>query len=254
MIVPHTWAALALSLAAAGDGPAPAPAPADVAALLAQVDAAWAGRDAPARLEEARVALERAAALAPDDYEVLWRQARFDVWLSDDLLRSREERSRIGRRGWETAERAIARDPSRVEGHLFAALGMGNYALSLGVLRALREGIEGKFKARLSRAEAIDPTYLSGTAYVAWGRFYYELPWPKYDARKSERRLREAIRVNPASARARVYLAELYLKEHRTDEARTELEEALAGEPGSYDAPEERRMQARAREILSNLH
>jgi hypothetical protein len=244
MIVPSTCAAVALAVVAT---------PGDVPGLLAQVDAAWTERDLPAKLEEARAALEQAAALAPDDYEVLWRQARFEVWRSDDPVVPREERSRSGKRAWQIAERAAARAPDRVEGHLFAALGMGNYALSLGVLRALREGIEGKFRGQLSRAEAIDPGYLSGTVYVAWGRFFYELPWPKRDERKSEQRLREAIRVNPANVRARVYLAELYLKQDREGAAREVLADALATAPGAYDAPEERRMQARAREILASL-
>ena len=228
------------------------PAP-GVEALLRQVDAAWAERDRPERLEEARAALAEAAAAGPGEYEVLWREARLHAWLSDDPVLGRDERSRIGKRGWEVAERAVAADPRRVEGHLFAALTMGNYALNLGIFRALREGIEGRFKERLSRAEAIDPGYLAGTIPVAWGRFWYELPWPKRDLRRAEESLRKALRMNPASARARVYLSELYVREGKRDAARNTLRDALAAEPGKYDAPEERRMQARAREILSKL-
>jgi tetratricopeptide (TPR) repeat protein len=224
--------------------------PPDVAALIARVDAAWGERDQPEQLAEVTSALDEAERLAPDEYEVLWRRARLGVWLSDDPAKKKDERSRIGRRAWDAAEKAIARDPSRVEGHLYAALGMGTYGQSLGIFRALREGIEGKFKEQLSRAEAIDPTVLGGTVYVAWGRFWYELPWPKYDARKSEKALRRAIEVNPANVRARVYLAELYVKEHKPSQARSLLLEAVAADPGAYDGPEERRMQARARELL----
>jgi hypothetical protein len=227
--------------------------PAGLAGHLSRVDAVWAERDLPGRLAAAREALDRAAALAPEDYGVLWREARFASWLSDDPALGRRERSRIGKRGWELGERAVEKEPSRVEGHLFAALGLGNYALSLGILAALREGIEGKFRTRLRRAEAIDPAYLGGTVHVAWGRFWYELPWPKYDARKSEAALREALRVNAANARARVYLAELYVKEGKRGPARGLLAEVLTAKPGAYDAPEERRMQARARDILSKL-
>jgi hypothetical protein len=227
--------------------------PAGLAEHLARVDARWTERDDPVRLAAAREALDRAAALAPDDYGVLWREARFASWLSDDAALDRRERSRIGKRGWEFAERAVEKQPGRVEGHLFAALDMGNYALSLGILAALREGIEGRFRTRLSRAEAIDPTYLGGTVYVAWGRFWYELPWPKYDARRSEEALRKALRVNVANARARVYLAELYVKEGKRGPARELLHEVIAATPGAYDPPEERRMQARARELLAKL-
>jgi tetratricopeptide (TPR) repeat protein len=243
--------------AAAGAGAPAVPGPeaphAEELGPLARVDAGWNERDVPERLAEVTSALEEAAARAPDDFEVLWRQARLDVWRSDDPTLDRKERSKIGKRAWEVAERAVEKDPARVEGHLYAALGMGNYALALGVFRALREGIEGKFRARLGRAEQIDPAYLGGTIYVAWGRFFYELPWPKYDARRSEENLRKALRVNPASVRARVYLAELYEKEGKRDQARNLLSDALAVQPGAYDAPDERRMQARARELLSKL-
>ena len=59
--------------------------------------------------------------------------------------------------------------------------------------------------------------------------------------------------MNASNARARVYLAELYVKEGKRGPARGLLAEVLAAKPGAYDAPEERRMQARAREILSKL-
>ena len=71
---------------------------------------------------------------------------------------------------------------------------MGNYALGIGMLRALREGLEGKFKDRLSRAEKIDRSFQGGAIQTAWGRFWYELPWPKRDARKSGARSRARSR------------------------------------------------------------
>ena len=106
---------------------------------------------------------------------------------------------------------------------------MGNYALGIGMLRELREGLEGKFKDRLSRAEKIDRSFQGGAIQTAWGRFY-ELPWPKRDARKSERALESALALNPDNVRARVYLADTYEKGRRR-EAREQLEKAAAGKP-----------------------
>jgi tetratricopeptide (TPR) repeat protein len=241
-----TTAALTALAVLAGD-----PSTAPLATLLARVDRDWAERDAPGKLGEITAALDEATRMAPDAFEVLWRVARLDVWRADDPKLPASERSKIGKRAWELADRAAAKEPGRVEGHLYAALGMGNYALALGVIQALRQGIEGKFKERLSRAEQIDPRFLDGTVYVAWGRFWYELPWPKYSAKRSEEALRRAFAVNPANERARVFLAELYQKEGRRPEATALLREAASAKPGAYDAPEERRMQARARELLA---
>jgi tetratricopeptide (TPR) repeat protein len=231
----------------------PAEGPKDVASLVAQSDAQWKERDQPAVLDRIRAELEEAHQQAPDDYGVLWRLARLDFWVSDDPTLSDEERSRLGKRAWELGDRATAVKPDGVEGWYFAALGMGNYSLGIGVLKALSQGIEGKFKERLSKAEQLDPTYQEGGIYNAWGRFYFKLPWPKYDAKKSEQYLLKALKVNPANVRGRVFLADLYRKEGHPKEARKLLEQAVAHEPGAYDAPEERRSQRQARELLEEL-
>ena len=259
MTFPHRTALFAAALAVATSARAQAPAsdapaaPGDVSALLAQADALWMERDQPGKLDEIRTDLAKAEKLAPDDYGVLWRLARVDFWTSDDTSLSEEERSRLGKRAWEYGDRAAKVNPDGVEGWYYGALGMGNYSLGIGILNALGQGVEGKFRERLSKAEQLDPKYNDGGISNAWGRFYQKLPWPKYDPRKSEQNLRKALQLNPANVRARTYLAELYQKEGHPKEARKLLEEALGREPGAYDAPEERRSLKRARELLADL-
>lgn len=239
-------AALLHAAPAFGDEPVPA-----LPALLARVDAAWAERDQPGRVEAIRADLEAAGKAAPDDYGVLWRRARLLFWLADDPAGSKAEKSRLGKECWEIADRATALRPDGVEGWFYASAGAGNYSLGIGILSALTQGLEGKYKERLSRAEALDPGFEDGAIPTSWGRFWYELPWPKYSFRKSEKAFQKALETNPRNVRALVYLAELYRKEDQDDDARKLLERALALEPGAYDAPEERRMRARAQELLS---
>jgi len=250
------FAALAIGLAAALASPAAGPGvegpKRDLAALLARADAAYARRADPTELATVGGALEEAERLAPDDYEVLWRLARLQFWLADDPSLRDKEKSRIGKRGWEYGERAIRANPDRVEGWNYAASGMGMYALGIGILSALRQGIEGKFKDRLSHAEKIDPNFESGAIQTAWGRFWYELPWPKRDLRKSQRALEDALKRNPDNVRARVYLADTYRKQEHRREAREQLEKAAAGTPGRYDEAEERRWQEVARRKLAD--
>ena len=242
-------APIALLLIAPAAGAAGSP-PA-LAALLARADAAYVARDEPGKLDEAETLLGEAEKIAPGDYGLLWRQARLLFWKADDLRIPPEERSRLGKRCWEVADRATAIEPRGPEGWFYAASGVGNYSLGMGVLKALALGMEGKFKDRLYRAEALDAAFEHGAVHTAWGRFWYELPWPKYDAKRSEERLRAALKMNPANVRARVYLAELFRKEGKPGEARVLLEEAVAREPGAYDRAEEKRWQERARELLA---
>lgn len=229
---------------------APAQPPPALPSLLAEVDALYAKRDAPGAIEQMDAKLIEAEKLAPADYDVLWRISRHHFWVADDPNLGEKQKSARGKTAWEYGDRAAAVNPARVEGWNYAAAGMGNYALGIGVFTALRQGIEGKFKERLSKAQAIDPRFESGAIQTAWGRFWYELPWPKYSAKKSRQALEEALRMNPDNVRARVYLADLDEKEDEPAKARAELEKAVANPPGRYDAPEERRWQAVARARL----
>ncbi len=223
----------------------------DVAALLNEADDAYARRDEPAQLAVLRARLTEAEKLAPNDFEVLWRLARLNVWLADDPKLEGNEKSRLGKAAWDYGDRASAAKPDKVQGFYWATAGMGLYSLGIGVLTALRQGIEPKFKERLGNAERIDPDYNHGAVQTAWGRFYFKLPWPKYDPRKSEDQLRAALKKNPANVRARVYLGELLAKEDRSGEAQQQYQAALAKPPGQYDAPEERRWQEEAKRLLA---
>jgi tetratricopeptide (TPR) repeat protein len=221
--------------------------------LLARADAAYLVRDEPGKPEEIQAALDEALRLAPADGQVLWRLARLEAWRSEDPALTKDRKSEIGKRAWDLAERAIAADPTRVEAWFYAMSGIGNYSLGLGIISALAKGMEGKFKDRLGHAEQLDPGFDRGAIPCAWGRFWFELPWPKHDARKSELALRAALERNPDNVRAHVYLGDLHLDEDRKAEARAEYQAALAKLPGQYDAPEERRWQGVARAALAKL-
>jgi tetratricopeptide (TPR) repeat protein len=131
---------------------------------------------------------------------------------------------------------------------------VGNYSLGIGVISALTKGLERKFKDRLAKAESIEPGFQGGLIAMSWGRFYFELPWPKHDAKQSEKYLREALAQNGENVRAQVYLGDLLADEGRKDEARAAYERALAIVPGKGDPPEQRRWQVVAREALEKLN
>jgi hypothetical protein len=236
---------------AVGPGPdarppaaAPVSASAPLGQILARVDELHRRRDDRAAFTEEQTLVQAALARAPQDFEVLWRASRVDFWLSDDPGQSHDERSRVGKVGWDLAERAITASPGRVEGHYWAAVCMGNYALGLGVVKALAQGMEGKFRDRLGRAEQLDRRYEQGAIDTAWGRFYDKLPWPKRDREEAERHFKRAVEVNNFNLRARVYLASSYLDEDRAADAKRLLDEVAAAPGDRYDGPEERRAKA----------
>jgi hypothetical protein len=123
----------------------------------------------------------------------------------------------------------------------------------MGVVRALTNGIEGKFKRPLERATALDVGYDFGSIPVVWAAYYLELPWPKRDRAKAAEQLQLALKLNPASLRARLYQARLAADQDRPAEAKALLAGIAAAPVGRYDAPEERRVKKEAAEMAARL-
>jgi tetratricopeptide (TPR) repeat protein len=221
---------------------------------LARLDDLHRRRDDRAAWNEEQRLVQSLLARTPNDYGVLWRAARFYFWASDDPGLARDQRSRWGKDGWDLAERAITLNPNDVAGYYYAAVCMGNYALGLGVVKALSQGMEGKFRERLGRASALNSSYEAGGVETAWGRFYDKLPWPKRDRKKAQEHLRRALEINPSALRARVYLASSYLDTDRPQEAKRLLDEVSGAPLGRYDAPEERRAKAIGDGLLPALY
>jgi hypothetical protein len=246
-------AAPAAPAAAPAAASQPAPASPELAALLAEIEANWVIRDQPGKMDLDLALLQKAEKIAPADFEVLWRMARHWYWLADDPSITNEEKARLGKLTWDWSDKAAQARPARVEGWFYGSAGVGMYSLGISIVKALFDGMESKYTDRLKKAQAADPAYYGHGADVSWGRYYYELPWPKYDGEKSELSFRKALRSSPTNLRARVYLAELYLKEDHPVEAKKLLDAVLAAKVGAYDPPEERRALGLARAALAQI-
>jgi hypothetical protein len=229
------------------------PATGPLPALLARVDELHRHRDDRGAFAEEQRLADAAVARAPADYGALWRAARVYFWASDDPGLSHDQRSRLGKTGWDLAERAIAANPNDVAGYYYAAVCMGNYALGLGVVRALSQGLEGRFRDRLGHATGLNDGYEAGGVETAWGRFFEKLPWPKRDRKAAEDHLRRALAINPNALRARVYLASVYVDDGREAEAKPLLDQVAAAPGDRYDPPEERRAKALAVGVAAKL-
>jgi Tetratricopeptide repeat len=230
-----------------------APAARDDAKLLSRLDWLYERRDEASTFAEAHRLAAAAVAAAPASYEALWRAARETFSESDQPNRSADEKSGLGQAAYDLAQRAIAANPNGVAGYYWATLGIGRQAESMGVIRALANGIEGKFLRPLERATALDVRYDHGNIPVVWAAYYMELPWPKRDRAKAAAKLRQALAINPANLRARLYQARLALDDDRPAEARALLDTIAAAPVGRYDAPEERAVKKDAVALAATL-
>lgn len=218
------------------------------------LDELWTRRDEPEAIRQTDAVLAEALREAPDEPALLWRAARARFWMAE-VAEDPKARQAVARQGWDDAERALAKQPDLADAHYWAAATSGTYAEAKGVLAALAEGLEAKFRKHLDWAVERAPDYDYGGPLLTLGRYWAQLPWPKRDRRKALQSLRMALQRHPENLRARLYLAEVLRGEKGAErrEALKLVEEILTATPGAYDAPEERLIQRRARALRPEI-
>jgi len=192
-------------------------------------DDLWKRRDDPAALKDLDALTEQHLAEDPNGCE--------------------DEKAAKGKIAWEAGDKAIQANPGDVRGHYFSGVGVGLYSEGVGILTALSQGLEGKFRERMLAALRIDKDFLDGAPQVVWGRYFFKLPWPKRDLEESIRVLRIAVRSHPGNWRAKLYLADALIVnglEGQDDEAH-QLVQQILDAPGGRDPPEEKRVKELAR-------
>jgi hypothetical protein len=226
-----TCATLLLALAAA------APADDGVADLIARMDARYAQRQLGGALVDQVALGDLALAIAPDAAEVEWRLGRaFFAGAADQP--NRILRRALAGQAMAWAGRAREHAPERVEGHYYYAVATGVYALTIGIMRALSDGVAGSIESAGERALALDPDFLDGAPGVLLGRYYFSLPWPRRDLARSRTLLEAVARRHPGKLVARVYLAETCHALDDDERARTELRAVLAAPATPVEAGE----------------
>jgi hypothetical protein len=218
--------------------------------LLRRGDAFYAHRDDGKAAWEAIGFYKEALKAEPRSYAALWRLTRSYVDLADSKT-VKVERRDLGKQAIEYAEQATQAAPGRVEGWFFGAAAVGCYATGIGILTAIREGIQRRFLGFLDRAVAIDRGFERAAPLFTYGRYWYELPWPMRNLRRSEHFLLEARHRGPARVRTVLYLAETHLAMGRTNDAVGELRACLALDPAADDPLDALACQRRCRELLA---
>ena len=218
---------------------------------LSAMDALFAKRGDAASLKQLDDSLNKALEATPEDFELLWRSARVRQWQADGASDSKAKKT-LGKQTWELGDRARKAAPDRIEGHYFAALGIGAYSQAVGILSALGEGLESKYNERLDKAISLDRMYERGGPLVAKARYYYELPWPKRDLKKSTTLFNEVVAKHPEALRAWMYLAETQLADGKEKDAHESILKVSQGSV-AYDPPEGHRVQGWAKKIQADI-
>jgi tetratricopeptide (TPR) repeat protein len=183
----------------------PPPLTDDVAAL----DALALEASKLARAKHGYEEAERALSRHPLAHEVQWRAARAAFFYAFVLGEADQKtRAKVGMRGYEVAQLAIASAPKRVEAHYWSACALGEFAQAAGVWAAIKEGVADKIRTGFERAIAIDPAYNEAGPLEGLGRYYFALPWPMRDVGRSRELLARGVKLAPQKLRLQAYYAD----------------------------------------------
>jgi tetratricopeptide (TPR) repeat protein len=216
-----------------------------------RADEMFATRDNGDNLKQAAALMEQLTVRAPSNYDAWWRLARIRYYIGDREKDS-SRKAKVFQAGVDAANKAVALDDKRVEGHFWFAANEGEYADLKGALQSLNlvKTIRKEFEAAL----AINPGYENGAIYSALGQIDLNLPrFLGGNERRGIERLEEGLKVGANNAELKVTLAGFYQKKGRTDEARKLLEGVLSTNDPTRTPVELEELRTKARALLEKL-
>lgn len=242
----------ALSVIAAVAAPgAFASSPGRMDALSSRVlmaDDYFMGRERLSNVQQGIDLLRQAANENPRNYEVWWRIAKFENFLG---RQTRDDHAADGiyRAGVEAAQRAVALEPSRVEGHFWLGANYGLMAEAEGWIKGLR--LLDTVRSEMEMVIRLDPNYEANAGERTLARIFYRAPFFKGgDKQRSIELLQDCLKRYPHDSFAMLYLADDYVAVGRRNEARALLEQILGLCPDPLYGPELENNRAEARERL----
>ena len=168
------------------------------------------------KMREAMPLYLKIAKEEPSNYEAQWKASRV---LREIAIYGKKHSSsgwkaqskKLGKQCMGLAEKAIAIDSSKVEGHFYYGLCVGNYADGVSIVTAVSEGLAGKTKKGFQTAYKMNKNYNHQAPIKALGRYWSVLPWPLRDRDLGVKYLSEYNSKHPNDVEGRVYLAEVLL-------------------------------------------
>ncbi len=221
--------------------------------LLREGDVLWQARAGEGKALASIAAYKRALEIDGNNYEACWKIARSYFFIGDGLPETdamKERHREMGEQGMPYGEKALTLNPAGIEGHYYYALCIAEYSIGISIVKALAKGLGPEYEKHVGKAIEMDRQYDGAGPLRAMGRYWYKLPWPKRDLKKSIRYLKEAAEAAPYSMRGRVYLAESYLKDDEKEPARAELRKAQEAQPDLTREVDAARWQKRAGALL----
>jgi tetratricopeptide (TPR) repeat protein len=257
----------------------PAAAAADDAALQGlrdQAEAAWQGREDPAKLKEAIGLYEQLLAARADDRELLARLSRAYYFLGnaylsdkDEVLAAFDKGARYGEQAMavnaefkqalaggaddETALKHLTKDD--VAGLYWAYSNLGKWSVLMGFTTVLK--YKNKLKRFIDRVAELDPEFFHGAADRGLGAYFAKAPeFAGGDLDKAKTHFTRSLNLAPDYLGTKVLIAEYWATKKQDKEMYKKLlGEVLAADPNSLPdiVPEQKAEQKNAQKLLDEM-
>jgi len=215
---------------------------------IAEADGLFSYGEDMARDRQALSIIERALETRADEYQLLWRAARVYYHVGDDAEAG--EKQHYFERGIAAGQRAVALQPTGVEGHFWLGANYGGLSEVQGMVQAFR--MIKHVRAEMETALRLQASYEDGGAYLALGELDRQLPRLfGGSVKRAITYLEQGLRVAPQNMAMRLALAEAYLDAGRRDDSHRQLLEILHMPVLPARARANRATQEKARQLLS---
>jgi tetratricopeptide (TPR) repeat protein len=213
-----------------------ASAPAETSASMIQkADELYAQRADLGKVRAAINTLRVARTADFDNYDILWRAAKYNYYLGAHTP-NEDEKDRTFREGIEMGKAAVNVHGDRPEGHFWLGANYGGSAQT-GVLAGLSSISD--IRDEMEQVLKIDPTYEGGSAYMVLGQLDLEAPkMMGGDPERAIAYLEKGDKLNLQNSMLKLRLAEAYFRTKRINDAKKELDEIAKMKPDPNYLPE----------------
>lgn len=218
----------------------------------ARADALFEQRGDLAKAGQAAALYRQVLSADPLDEHAAVRLVRLLTWLGVQAQDTKEE-IKLYREAAETAEQACRDHPQSAAAHYWLGVAYGLRASAEGVVCSVF--LVGPIRDAMHKVIELSPGYEQGGAYRVLGRLETKLPaMLGGDKEEAERLLRKALGMGPRYWLNHLYLASLYNRTGRQQEALELVEQVAQAEARPGLEPETAFWRRKARTILEAYH
>lgn len=215
---------------------------------IAQADALYSGRRDMANVRAGINLLQKVLQKEPDDYDALWRQARF-FWFMGDRAEGKDRLANF-EKGRSLAEHATKVNQDGLDGHYWFGALIGCVGQERGILNSLF--MVGPMKKEIERCLEIDPKHAE--SHDVYAQLLWKVPgFAGGSTKRAQEEARLAVTYGPDAIEHWLHYGQIAAANKDYKTARSALQKAISLPDDPEDPFASQRDKAEARAELKKI-